>query len=65
MTRALFITGFVLVGALFVVVEVTGRRGRGALTGFAEVATRLLARRSTRIAVAVFWWWAGWHFLMS
>lgn len=65
MSRALIIAGFSLIGVLFVIVEVLGRQHRWKLVGFAEIATGLLRRRSIRIAVAVFWWWVGWHFLMT
>jgi len=34
------------------------------LSALGAMLDALLARRAPRIALIVFWWWLGWHFLV-
>jgi hypothetical protein len=63
--RDLTIAGYIacLVAAL-ALVAISHRRSAPFAT-LSEVLDVVLADRAVRIAIIVFWWWLGWHFLVA
>ena len=65
MIRLLITTVFVLLGAALVGVELVARRAPARFATVGVTARWILQRRSARVAILVFWWWVGWHFLIE
>jgi Mn2+/Fe2+ NRAMP family transporter len=63
--RTLTIAGYVACVVALVALVVTSHLPKAPLATFSKVLDRILADRATRIALIVFWWWLGWHFLVS
>lgn len=52
-----------LVGAL--VLAVGGLVPRWRIGTVVELFDAVFAERAPRIAIVLFWWWLGWHFLVA
>lgn len=35
------------------------------IASFGEMMRGILHNRATRLGLIIFWWWLGWHFLVS
>ncbi len=55
--------GLCLVGA--VLLAVGGALPRWRIGTVVELLDAVLAERAPRIALVLFWWWLGWHFLVA
>lgn len=63
--RELTIAGYLgclVVALVFVVVS---HRRDAPFATLTEVLDEVMSERATRIAILVFWWWLGWHFLVA
>jgi hypothetical protein len=65
MIRTLTIAGYLACAAAVIALVVLSHVPRAPLATFSQLLDRILADRATRIALIVFWWWLGWHFLVS
>lgn len=63
--RSLTIAGFLVCVVAAVVLELRARRAPDYLAPLGTVLDRVMASRSARIGILLFWWWAGWHFLVG
>lgn len=63
LTRALTLTGYIVVAIAAVAIEVASRRGIGRLETLGDTIASAMGDRTVRIAVVATWWWIGWHFL--
>ena len=62
MTRALVLTGWVLVVMLVVATEVVSRRSHGRYGSLTAVRDRILRPLPVFVIAFVGWLWLGWHF---
>lgn len=65
MTRAFTIAGFEVFAVLFVSLIIVSRVRPEKIAPFGALLDRVMVSRPARIAIVLFWWWAGWHFLVS
>ena len=65
MIRILTICGYLVCVAAAVAVEVLARRNRERIAPLGDLMDQVMATRSARIGILLFWWWAGWHFLVG
>jgi hypothetical protein len=63
--RAITITGFVLCLLAAITVEVAARRDPQRIAPLGSLLDRVMATRSARVGILLFWWWVGWHFLVG
>lgn len=61
--RAVFLTGYVLIGLALLALVVLSRRRPGAVATGSELADAATRRRLGRVIVLIVWWWAGFHVL--
>lgn len=57
--------GFIACATLLVVIAILGERDRDRFASLGDLLDRVMATRTARIAIVVFWWWLGWHFLVA
>lgn len=62
-TRALTITGFLVLALAAVTLYLLGRKRRLGLAPLGEVTDVIRTSASGRFALAVAWVWVGWHLL--
>lgn len=65
MIRAITILGYLVCVAAAVTVELLARRDPDRVAPIGDLMDRVMATRSARIGILLFWWWAGWHFLVG
>lgn len=65
MIRELTIAAYLACAATVIVLVVLSHVPRAPIGTFSSLLDRILADRATRIALVVFWWWLGWHFLVA
>ena len=65
MIRAITILGSLVCIAAAVTVELVARRNPDRVAPVGDLMDRVMATRSARIGILLFWWWAGWHFLVG
>lgn len=65
MIRLITIAVYLLCISTVVVVELVARRDPDRIAPFGDLMDRVMASRSARIGLLLFWWWAGWHFLVG
>jgi len=63
--RNFTIAGFLVCVVAAVILELRARRTPDYLAPLGTVLDRVMASRSARIGILLFWWWAGWHFLVG
>lgn len=63
--RVVIIAVFAAVGGLMVAATGLAHRPGSRLVPLGTLLATILQRRSVRIAILLFWWWAGWHFLVE
>ncbi|MGN6426254.1 DUF6186 family protein [uncultured Leifsonia sp.] len=61
--REVTIAGFVLCGALIVLLVVRSRRDPLRSARLGSLLDVVMTDRAARITILLFWWWLGWHFL--
>lgn len=65
MIRLVTIGGFVLCGALALVLELMARRDTDRIAPLSELLDQVMVSRAVRLTILVFWWWLGWHFIVA
>jgi hypothetical protein len=65
MSRAITIAGFCACGVLGVLLLLDSRRSPQRTAPVDKLLDRVMASRAARITILVFWWWLGWHFLVT
>jgi hypothetical protein len=65
MTRIVTIAGFIACGLAMVVLVLTSRREESRLARFGELLDGVMQDRAARLTIVLFWWWLGWHFLVT
>jgi hypothetical protein len=63
--RDITIAGFLACVVAAVVIELRARRTPDYFAPLGTLLERVMATRSARIGILLFWWWAGWHFLVG
>lgn len=63
--RLVTIVGFVLCGVAMVVLVITSRRQPDRVAPFSRLLERVMVSRAARVTLVLFWWWLGWHFLVT
>ena len=63
--RLLTVAGFVACLAMIGLLELLARREPEKLTSLTSMVDHVMATRSARIGILLFWWWLGWHFLVG
>jgi len=63
--RDVTIAIYVLCLLAALVLTVSGHRPRLRIGRVTEMLDAVLAERAPRVALVVFWWWLGWHFLVG
>ncbi|MCC6270301.1 MAG: hypothetical protein IT190_03405 [Microbacteriaceae bacterium] len=63
--RLLTVAGFVACLLLIVILDLVARREPQKVTPLASMIDHVMASRSARIGILLFWWWLGWHFLVG
>lgn len=63
--RDITIAGFLTCVIAAVAVELRARTKPDYLAPVGTMLDRMMTSRSVRIGVLLFWWWAGWHFLVG
>lgn len=64
-TRILTIVGFLACLGAVAVLDVIAKRDAEKLTSLTGMIEHVMVTRSARIAILLFWWWLGWHFLVG
>ena len=65
MIRIITIAGFLVCLAAVATLEVVANRDPDRLAPLTTLTDRVMATRSARIGILLFWWWLGWHFLVG
>lgn len=63
--RLLTIAGFLVCLIAVGILELVAKRDPERLTPLTSMVDHVMANRSTRIGILLFWWWLGWHFLVG
>jgi hypothetical protein len=56
--------GFSVIGVAAVVMVLASHWRRTRVPSLAVVFTRLMRKRTTRVALVLAWWWIGFHFFV-
>lgn len=64
MTYWFTVVGYLVILLIGVVLWVTTRKSHR-FASLAEVFKRVMHYRGSRLGLLMFWWWLGWHFLVS
>jgi hypothetical protein len=64
-SRFVTIAGFIACGVAMVVLVLTSRREESRLARFGDLLDGVMQDRAARITIILFWWWVGWHFLVT
>jgi hypothetical protein len=57
--------GYLIVITLGVVLWLAGRRWPQRIAPLGRVTREILSSLPSRIAIALIWWWLGWHFFTN
>lgn len=63
--RLVTIGGFVLCGVLMVLLVVQSRWKPDRIAPLGTLLDRIMTDRAARFTILLFWWWLGWHFLVT
>lgn len=63
--RLLTVAGFIACLIVVGLLELRARRDPEKLAPLASMIDHVMAVRSARIGILLFWWWLGWHFLVG
>lgn len=65
MIRLVTIAAYLACVAVAVAVELFAHRDPDRVAPLGTLMDHVMATRSARIGILLFWWWAGWHFLVG
>ena len=57
--------GYIVVLALAVFLWFAGRKWPGTIAPLSRITREVLSSLPSRIAIALIWWWLGWHFFTN
>ena len=63
--REVTIVIYVLCLVAAVALAIGSHRPQWRIAKVTEMLDSVLAQRAPRVALVVFWWWLGWHFLVA
>ncbi|GAA1443855.1 DUF6186 family protein [Leifsonia poae] len=63
--RIVTIAGFIVCGILMAALVLQSRRDGSRLAPFGSLLDVVMADRAARLTILLFWWWLGWHFLVT
>ncbi len=63
--RWVTIGGFVLCGLLIVALVAQSHRRPDRIAPVGTLLDRVMTDRAARFTILLFWWWLGWHFLVT
>lgn len=63
--RIVTIAGFTVCGILMAALVLRSRRDGSRLAPFGSLLDVVIADRAARFTILLFWWWLGWHFLVT
>jgi hypothetical protein len=63
--RWVTIGGFILCGVLVVALALQSRRRPDRIAPLGSLLDRIMTDRVARVTILLFWWWIGWHFLVT
>ncbi len=63
--RFLTIAGFLACLIAVGILELIAKRNSEKLMPLTSTVDHVMATRSARIGILLFWWWLGWHFLVG
>jgi hypothetical protein len=63
--RVATIAGFAICLLAAIAVEIVARRDPERIAPLGGLLERVMATRSARVGILLFWWWVGWHFLVG
>ncbi|WP_194894680.1 DUF6186 family protein [Catenulispora pinisilvae] len=61
--RAITVTGYVVIGAAALLVEVVARRPGSRVPTFSQLLSHVMHEKWGRVGMLLAWWWLGFHFL--
>jgi hypothetical protein len=64
-SRAITIVGFCLCGVLAILLVWSAWRDQDRTAPLGELLDELMVSRAIRMTLVMFWWWLGWHFLVT
>ena len=64
MTRIITILGYLLDGLAAVGLVIVAKLKSDKVASFGELLDPVMVSRAARVAIVLFWWWLGWHFLV-
>ena len=64
MTRIITILGYLLDGLAAVGLVIVAKLKSDKVASFGELLDPVMASRAARVAIVLFWWWLGWHFVV-
>ena len=65
MSRVIILTAYGIACAALVVLIVISWLRPAVVATFATVLDRTMWSRIARLVIIAFWWWLGWHFLVT
>lgn len=65
MTQTITYLGYLVIAMVAIVSNFYAHRHPRKLVSLGNMVTKLMADRSTRLALFCFWWWVGYHFLYA
>jgi hypothetical protein len=65
MSRVIILTAYGLAGAGLIALIVISWLRPTIVATFATVLDRTMRSRIARLVIIAFWWWLGWHFLVT
>ncbi len=65
MSRVVTIAGFLACGVAMLTLALASRRARSPFASFGELLDGVMQDRAARVTIILFWWWLGWHFLVT
>ncbi len=65
MSRVIILTAYGIATAGLILLIVISWVRPGIVATFATVLDRTMRSRIARLVIIAFWWWLGWHFLVT
>ena len=65
MSRVIILTAYGIATAGLILLIVISWVRPGLVATFATVLDRTMRSRIARLVIIAFWWWLGWHFLVT
>ena len=63
--RIVTVAGFIVIAIGILALVAQSRRRPEGLAPFTSLLDVVMADRAARFTILLFWWWLGWHFLVT